>query len=68
VAAYRVVGPDEAGYSPDYLSMDSPLGRAVMGKTVGDAVVVRTPEGERRRTIVSIRYATDKKGPGTRPG
>jgi transcription elongation factor GreB len=53
---YRLVGPDESGFEPDYISMDSPLGRAVLGKTIADTVVVRTPEGQRRFEIVTVRY------------
>jgi transcription elongation factor GreB len=65
VAAYRLVGPDETGRAPDYLSMDAPLGKAVIGKGVGDEIVVRTPEGVRRLSIVSVRYGSDpaKKSP-----
>jgi transcription elongation factor GreB len=53
---YRLVGPDEAGHAPDYVSMDAPLGRAVLGKPVHAAVTVRTPEGERRYELVRVRY------------
>jgi transcription elongation factor GreB len=55
-AAYRVVGPDESGAAPEYLSMDAPLARAVMGKSLDDVVEVRTPEGARELKITSIRY------------
>jgi transcription elongation factor GreB len=53
---YRVVGPDESGFAAEYISMDSPLGRAVLGKCVADAVLVRTPEGETRYELVRVRY------------
>ena len=53
---YRVVGPDEASAAPEYLSMDAPLGRAVMGKSLHDVVEVRTPEGARKLEITVIRY------------
>ena len=53
---FRVVGPDEAGFAAQYVSMDSPLGRAVLGKCVADSVVVRTPEGEQRYELVSVDY------------
>jgi transcription elongation factor GreB len=69
-ARYRLVGPDEAGGSSEYLSMDAPLGRAVLGKSIQDEVAIGTPSGERRFAIVAISYeqAADKKMPGTRPG
>ena len=49
-------GPDEIGFGRDYISMDSPLGRAVMGKALSSEITVRTPEGERRYEIVGVRY------------
>jgi len=53
---YRLVGPDESGFSTEYISMDSPLGRAVLGKRVAETVVVRAPEGERSYELVRVRY------------
>jgi transcription elongation factor GreB len=53
---HRLVGPDEAGFDSRYISMDAPLGRAVLGKRAGDELVVPTPEGERHCEIVSVRY------------
>ena len=53
---YRLVGPDEFDFAADYVSMDSPLGRAVIGKAVGAEIAVPTPEGERVYEIVGVRY------------
>ena len=53
---YRLVGPDELDLGADYVSIDSPLGRAVLGKALDAAVTVRTPEGERTHRLVGIRY------------
>jgi transcription elongation factor GreB len=53
---YRLVGPDEFDVAPEYISVDSPLGRAVLGKAVAAAVIVSTPEGERSYELLSIRY------------
>src|SRR5690606_36999168 len=33
---YRLVGPDETGTHAEYISMDSPLGKAVLGKRIDD--------------------------------
>ena len=55
--AYRLVGPDEIDDAPDYVSVDSPLGRAVLGKGVGAEIVVSTPEGERAYALTAIRYS-----------
>ena len=54
---YRLVGPDEFDFAPNYISVDSPLGRAVLGKGLGAEIVVSTPEGERRHTLSNVRYA-----------
>jgi transcription elongation factor GreB len=52
----RLVGPDESEPSAGRVSIESPLGRALVGKHVGDELVVRRPKGELQATIVSIRY------------
>ena len=43
-------------FAPEYVSIESPLGRAVLGKAIGAAVTVRAPEGEQRYELVRIRY------------
>ena len=53
---HRLVGPDEFDFAPEYISIDSPLGRAVLGKGIGATVLVRTPEGEQRYEVVRLRY------------
>jgi transcription elongation factor GreB len=54
---YRLVGPDELDLAPEYISVDSPLGRAVLGKGLGSEIAVATPEGERRYELTAVRYA-----------
>jgi transcription elongation factor GreB len=53
---YRVVGPDEWDVKKGEISIDSPMGRALIGKTVDDEVVVQTPEGERVYDVIKIWY------------
>ena len=53
---YRLVGPDEVGDDERYVSMDSPLGRAVRGKKIDDELAVPAPAGERSYVIVAVRY------------
>jgi transcription elongation factor GreB len=53
---YRLVGPDESGFAPDYVSMDSPLGRAIIGKDVGTRIAVDTPDGEQHYYLAAINY------------
>jgi transcription elongation factor GreB len=52
----RIVGSDEADPAQGLLSMESPLGRALLGKRVGDEVLVRRPKGELRCEVIAIRY------------
>jgi transcription elongation factor GreB len=54
---HRLVGPDEIDAAPEYISVDSPLGRAVLGKGLGATIEVRTPDGERCYELVAVRYA-----------
>ena len=54
--SYRIVGPDEFDLSLGKLSMDSPLAKAILGKSIGDEVVFKTPEGERVLYINAVRY------------
>lgn len=54
--SYTVVGPDESDPSAGSLSFQSPVGRALMKKRVGDVVTVRRPAGEVDLEILSIEY------------
>src|SRR5512139_1079615 len=56
VARYRIVGPDEFDAAPGYISMDSPLGRALMKKGLDDEVTVEVPGGQRTLIIVDVEY------------
>ena len=51
---YRVVGSTEADPQNGKISDESPVGRALIGKTVGDEVVVEAPGGEFKLKIVAI--------------
>jgi transcription elongation factor GreB len=53
---YRIVGPDEFDREPGYISMDSPLARALLRKAVHDEVSVALPEGACTFVITQIRY------------
>ena len=55
-ARHRIVGPDEFDREPGYVSMDSPLGRALLGRRVGDELEVRLPGGVRLVEITAIEY------------
>lgn len=53
---YRIVGPDEFDLNLNKLSVDSPLARAMLGKSVDDDVVVKSPEGTKYYIITRIEY------------
>jgi len=53
---HRIVGPDEFDRESGYVSMDSPLGRALIGKCVGDEVEVALPAGTQSVAITAIDY------------
>jgi transcription elongation factor GreB len=55
---HRVVGPDEFDLADDYLSMDSPLGKSLMGKREGDEITVSLPGGPKLLTIAAVHYGT----------
>ncbi|HZF25179.1 MAG TPA: transcription elongation factor GreB [Steroidobacteraceae bacterium] len=52
----RIVGPDEFDLAPDYISMDSPLGRALLRKAVDDEFSVDLPGGARSFVVLEVHY------------
>jgi transcription elongation factor GreB len=64
-SSYRIVGPDEFDMAPGYISMDSPLGRALLRKALDDEVTVELPRGAHKFLIVEITYGA---GPPDSPG
>jgi len=50
------VGPDEFDMAEGYISMDSPLGRALLARGLEDEVLVEAPGGRRTLAIVAIEY------------
>ena len=56
VSRLRIVGPDEFDHAPDYVSMDSPLGRALIRRSEGDGFEVELPGGRREFVIVEVTY------------
>jgi transcription elongation factor GreA len=51
---YMLVGPDESDIDAGRISVTSPLGRAMLGKEIGEEVVVAAPAGKRVYEIVDI--------------
>ena len=52
--SYTVVGPVEADPLEGKISNESPIGQVLMGKVVGDEVVISTPKGEVSYIIADI--------------
>lgn len=52
----RIVGPEEIYGTKDYISIDSPVARACIGKEVDEEVEVITPQGKQYWTIITIKY------------
>ena len=51
---FTIVGSNEAKPEAGFISNESPLGRACLGKKTGDKVLVSTPSGKAEYTILAI--------------
>ncbi|NOZ53637.1 MAG: transcription elongation factor GreB [Gammaproteobacteria bacterium] len=59
-SCYRIVGPDEIDPEKSLISMDSPLAKALMGKSIDTEIEVETPNGKRAYFIVNVVYENKK--------
>ncbi len=59
---YRIVGPDETDAARGWISVDSPMARALLGKRADDEVMVRSPAGEHEYIINAIAYTAPADG------
>ncbi len=55
---YRIVGPDEIDTARGLISIDAPLARALIKKTLDDDVTVITPQGRKTWVVMAINYLT----------
>ena len=53
---YQIVGDDEADVKSGKISVNSPIARGLIGKSVGDDVVIKTPAGESEFEIDQVEY------------
>jgi transcription elongation factor GreB len=53
---YRIVGVDETDAKKGFISIDSPVAKALLGKTVGDTTEVQLPECLASFEVIAIRY------------
>ena len=56
---FRIVGPDEIYGKKDYVSVHAPVVKACLGKSVGEEIVVRTPDSSKVWEIDEITYRQD---------
>lgn len=54
---YRIVGADESDVDNGWISIDSPVARALLGRREGDEVTVRVPRGEVGYAITAVTYS-----------
>ena len=53
---YRVVGPDEFDAKQGFISIDSPMGKALIGRSVDDEITVNRPMGRTTFVILEVAY------------
>jgi transcription elongation factor GreB len=56
VFRYRIVGPDEFDADRNFISIDSPMAKALLRRTEGEEVIVRRPDGTASFVVTSICY------------
>lgn len=55
-STYQIVGVDEADVKQGFISILSPLARALIGKKKGDEVLVKSPKGDKEYEVVSFSF------------
>jgi len=53
---YKIVGKDEADLTKNYIYFRSPIGKALIGKSKKDMIIVKTPSGEKNFEILEVKY------------
>ena len=53
---FRLIGPDEVGDATGYISIDAPLGRALLGKTADMEISINTPSGPKLWYVIDVNY------------
>ena len=53
---YKIVGKDEADIAKNLIYFKSPIGKALIGKSLEDMVIVETPSGEKTFKVLDIQY------------
>lgn len=58
---YRLVGPDEFDVARGLISVDAPLGRALLGRREGDVVLVQRPAGPADVTVLEVAWTAPER-------
>jgi transcription elongation factor GreB len=53
---YKIVGPDELDPQKGHISVDAPLGRALLGKEVDSEIEIDSPQGKKIYYVLAISY------------
>ena len=53
---FTLLGPDEADHTKGTISIESPVGRALLGKQEGDEISVQVPKGRVDYEVVSVTF------------
>ena len=53
---YQIVGSHESDIAQGKISVTSPLGKALIGKTLGDSVEVQTPKGQKAYEVCDVAF------------
>lgn len=56
IVKYRIVGVDETDSKAGFISIDSPVAKALLGKTIGDSIEVDLPESSIQFTVLAVEY------------
>ena len=56
-ARYRIVGPDEFDPEKNFISIDSPMAKALLGRREGDEITVTRPNGAATFVVISVSYS-----------
>ena len=56
IKVYRIVGPDEIDHKTEYISINSPVAKALLGKSADDEVMVNTPSGRVELYVLNLAY------------
>lgn len=55
-STYRIVGDDEADFKQNLISVNSPMARGLIGKSVDDSAIIKTPGGDVEYEVLEVQY------------